>query len=275
LRRWLTRIVLIAGAGGLGLLIGYLQWGSRPDWFVPRDVSALPSSPEDELVRYGWQVIADTAAHIGSNATDPTLRYAGNDLACTNCHLRAGLKAYAAPFVSTFTSFPMMVNDQVLTLRDRINGCMTRSMNGKALPKNSHEMEAVVAYIRFVGINSPQGVRVAGMGLRHMSPPAQPPDMGRGEQVYANQCANCHKPDGQGERRLSPAIGYAVPPLWGADSFNSDAGMSKLETAAAFIFGNMPLGADAGSPLLTEQQAWDVAALITSRPRPAPSPADQ
>ena len=44
------------------------------------------------------------------------MRYAGNDLACQNCHLKAGLQAFAAPFVSTFATFPMMVDDQVLTL---------------------------------------------------------------------------------------------------------------------------------------------------------------
>ncbi|MFL5260260.1 MAG: hypothetical protein ACJ8AS_10930 [Hyphomicrobiales bacterium] len=44
--------------------------------------------------------------------------------------------------------------------------------------------------------------------------------------------------------------------------------MSELETAAAFIYANLPLGADAGMPLITEQQAWDIAEFITTRPRP-------
>ena len=57
-----------------------------------------------------------TASHIGKDAEDPALRYAGNDLACANCHLDAGLKPFAAPFVSTWTSYPMMVDDRVLTL---------------------------------------------------------------------------------------------------------------------------------------------------------------
>jgi thiosulfate dehydrogenase len=274
-RRWFVTAALVAAAGCLGLGIGYVQWGSGSDWYHQRDVSRLPSSPENDLVRYGWQLIADTAAHIGRSAVDPRLRYAGNDLACTNCHMNSGVKAFAAPFVSTFTSFPMMVDDRVLKLAQRINGCMTRSMNGRKLSEGSREMDAIVAYIRFVGTDSPQGVRVAGMGLWHMHPAEQAPDIGRGEQVYTLQCAGCHKPDGGGERRLSPAIGYAVPPLWGEDSFNAAAGMSKLETAAAFVLGNMPLGADAGLPLITEQQAWDVAAFITSRPRPSSPTTDR
>ena len=34
------------------------------------------------------------------------------------------------------------------------------------------------------------------------------------------------------------------------------------------FYPNMPLGAEAGMPLITEQQAWDVAKFITTRPRP-------
>jgi thiosulfate dehydrogenase len=45
-----------------------------------------------------------------------------------------GIAAFAAPFVSTYTTFPIMVDDRVVTLKERINGCMTRKMNGKALP---------------------------------------------------------------------------------------------------------------------------------------------
>jgi cytochrome c len=40
-------------------------------------------------------------AIIGKGASDPALAYAGNDLKCTNCHINAGLKPFAAPFVST------------------------------------------------------------------------------------------------------------------------------------------------------------------------------
>ena len=59
----------------------------------------------------------------------------------------------------------MLVDDQVITLKERINGCMLRSMNGKALPKDSPEMEALIAYIKFLGHGTPEGMRVAGMGL--------------------------------------------------------------------------------------------------------------
>lgn len=54
------------------------------------------------------------------------------------------------------------------------------------------------------------------------------------------------------------------PPLWGPDSFNDGAGMGRVLTAARFIKARMPLG----KPDLTDDDAFDVAAFINSKPRP-------
>jgi thiosulfate dehydrogenase len=200
------------------------------------------------------------------------MRFAGNDLACQSCHLNAGLQPFAAPFVSTFATFPMMVDDQVLTLTERINGCMTRSMNGKDLPAESREIEALIAYFKFVGKGTPEGVRIAGMGLKPIVPPTEPPDARRGEVIYAKHCAACHKEDGQGQPKPSPGVGYSIPPLWGDGSFNAGAGMAKTAYAASYIRDNMPFGIDYRAPVLTVQQAWDVAAYMISKPHPPAPP---
>jgi thiosulfate dehydrogenase len=160
----------------------------------------------------------------------------------------------------------------VLTLTRRINGCMRRSMNGVDLPGESREMEALIAYFKFVGRGSPEGVRVPGMGLRPIANPTSPPDARRGEEVYAKHCATCHKEDGQGESRQSPAIGYNIPPLWGDASFNAGAGMNKTAYAASYIHDNMPFGITYLTPVLTVQQAWDVAAFTISKPHPPATP---
>jgi thiosulfate dehydrogenase len=78
----------------------------------------------------------------------------------------------------------------------------------------------------------------------------------------------CHKEDGQGEPKSSPAVGYTIPPLWGDASFNAGAGMAKTAYAASYIHDNMPFGIDYRTPVLTVQQAWDVAAYIISKPHP-------
>jgi thiosulfate dehydrogenase len=153
--------LVVATAAGLGL--GYLLWGEQPNWYAV-NVTNLGQGPEADLIRYGRDLVTDTPHYIGKSATNPAMRYAGNDLACQNCHLNAGLQPFAAPFVSTFATFPVLVDDQVLTLTDRINGCMRRSLNGKDLPPDSREMEALIAYFQYVGKGTPDGVRLPAWG---------------------------------------------------------------------------------------------------------------
>ncbi len=272
-RRWrliaLGAALIVAIAAGLG--IGYAVW-SKPDYYAVTDPAKLPAGEANDLVRYGWTIINHTAAVIGKSAADPAMRYAGNNLACADCHINAGLQPFAAPFVSTYTSYPLMADDRVVTLTDRINGCMRRSMNGKPLPPDGREMQAMIAYLRYVGKASPEGVRVAGMGLMPLAPAAQAPDAGRGKAAYAEHCAKCHGANGEGNAAAPPATGWAVPPLWGDASFNNAAGMSHIETAAAFVRANMPEGVTWQEPILTAQQAWDLAAYVTTQPRPAGPP---
>ena len=126
---------MLAVAAGAGA--GYLLWGRGKDWYAVANPSTLPAGDADDLIRYGRDLVVDTATLIGRSAKDPALAYAGNDLNCTNCHIDAGLQPFAAPFVSTYATYPMMVDDKVLTLAERINGCMRRSMNGRPLPRRA------------------------------------------------------------------------------------------------------------------------------------------
>ena len=182
-RGWMVGIALIAAlAAGVGA--GYLIWGWPTNWYA-RDVTNLPASPENDIIRYGHSLIVETPKQIGKSASDPQKRYAGNDLACKNCHLDAGLRPFAAPFVSTFATFPMLVDDQVITFKERINGCMRRSMNGKNLPEDGPEMEALIAYIKFLGHGTPEGVRVAGMGLLPLADPPLAAEVERSTPISA------------------------------------------------------------------------------------------
>ena len=255
-------VLVVAVATGIGA--GYLLWGRAKDWYEVKNPALLPASAENDLVRYGRDLVVNTAAIIGKSAGDPALAYAGNDLNCTNCHINGGLAPFAAPFVSTYASYPLMVDDRVMTLPERINGCMTRSMNGRPMPEDGREMQAIIAYIRYLGDGTPEGVRVAGMGLMPLQPPAEPPSAARGEAAFKTNCLRCHGDDGKG----TPG----VPPLWGDGSYNAAAGMADMRMAAAFIRVNMPMGITYLDPLLSEQQAWDIAAYVDSKPRP-PRPA--
>ena len=68
-------------------------------------------------------------------------------------------------------------------------------------------------------------------------------------------------------------IGYTIPPLWGETSFNAGAGMAKTAYAASYIRDNMPFGVSYLAPVLTVQEAWDVAAYMISKPHPPAPPA--
>jgi thiosulfate dehydrogenase len=271
-RLWLAAALALVAGLAVGAGAGWFAWGREPDWYAYRDIAGLPSSPENELIQYGLTLVVDTPQNIGPLASEPAMRFAGNKLACTNCHLDAGLQPFSAPYVSTFATYPRMEMDTVETLTERINGCLTNSMNGRMLPAGSREMNALIAYIQYLGVGSPEGVRVAGMGLLPLAEPLETADPTRGAQVFAGVCARCHGANGAGEEKAGG--GYAIPPLWGSDSFNAAAGMNTLPTAAAFIRANMPRGITWQEPQLTVQEAWDVAAYVLSQPRP-PAPGAQ
>jgi thiosulfate dehydrogenase len=59
------------------------------------------------------------------------------------------------------------------------------------------------------------------------SMPDRAADPHHGAQVYAQYCAACHGTEGLGQRTPG-GLGYQFPPLWGPDSFNNGAGMSRL-----------------------------------------------
>jgi len=213
--------------------------------------------PADDLVAYGQRLVTQTFAEIGPETQKP---YAGNNLACQNCHLDAGTKRSAVPLIGVAKTYPKFSerSGRDITLAERIDECMTRSMNGKSLPGDSREMAAFLAYIR--SLDGPEAVQW---------PPAPvaeaPPDATRGTEVYGRVCATCHQPHGLGKR---VGMGYEFPPLWGPDSFNDGAGMDHFHRAVGFILRNMPRGVDPEHPQFTLQQAWDVVAFLQSRPRP-------
>ncbi|MDN5106582.1 cytochrome C [Aliarcobacter butzleri] len=54
------------------------------------------------------------------------------------------------------------------------------------------------------------------------------------------------------------------PPLWGNDTYNKGAGMYRTLKAADFIKSNMPLGATKEHPILTDEEAYNVAVYMNS-----------
>lgn len=237
--------------------------------WTPPDITSVAEDPFGSLVKYGYALFTDTANKIGPAVSDPARRFAGNNLTCQNCHLKGGTQPYAMPLIGVWGQFPQYRAREgaVDRLEDRINGCMERSMNGRALPLDSREMKAFSSYMRWLSTGVPDGSNLAGAGTLRIKEPARAADLGQGAEIFSHICAACHGADGLG-RRAQTGAGYQFPPLWGPDSYNDGAGMSRLLTAAAYAMHNMPVGTSFDAPVLSDEQAYDVAGYIVSRQRP-------
>lgn len=257
--------------------------GYKPDakmeYKIP-DIKDLPDNKYGELVKYGKELIVHTSKYIGPEVEDPKMRFAGNNNQCQNCHLDAGTKAYSAPFIGTFAAFPQYRprEDKIGTLADRINGCMERSMNGKPLPNSSKEMKAMEAYIYWLSQGVPVGAKVQGIGLAEVNRKmiqTTKADPVKGKAVYDVHCASCHGENGEGIKNEGLANGYLYPPLWGKDSYNKGAGMYRTLKAMDFIKANMPLGATHQNPILTDEEAYNVAVYMNLNEHERPEKANR
>jgi thiosulfate dehydrogenase len=238
------------------------------EW-TPPQMRSVGDDPFGKLVKYGYALMVDTANQIGPTVADPAKRYSGNNLSCQSCHLKAGTQPYAVPLMGVWGQFPQYRGreGEIGTLEERINGCMERSMNGRVLPLDGHEMKAFLAYMRWLSTGIPDGAKLIGAGSMSVTEPGRAADLDNGAKVFADSCAACHGKDGLG-RRAATGAGYQFPPISGPDSYNNGAGMTRILTAAAFVRHNMPLGTTFETPLLSDADAYDVAAYINSLDRP-------
>lgn len=218
------------------------------------DPSQAPE-PIRSAARHGFEIMVETQTHAAD--------YVGNKLQCTNCHFAGGDTTGGAQggisLVGVAAKYPDYDarDKKIIDLPERINGCFLRSMNGKPLPLDSELMLALVTYLHWISQEQPIYGELPFLGLKPLKK-IKSGEPAEGKRTYDVYCALCHRDDGQG--------GKETPPLWGDGSFNSGAGFNNEITLATFIYWNMPYF-DA-TPVLSEEQAFDVAAYILSHPRP-------
>ena len=242
----------------------------KTQWQAP-SMSQIPETAEGELIRYGYEIVTKTYSYLGAGAKDPNMIYTGNVLSCGNCHQEGGTKQFGIPWVGVRQQYPQFCSreNRESDLKDRINSCMERSMNGNALSEDSREMNAIESYINWLSRDVPENL--AGLNtLKLKNIPNYKADLKKGESLYLISCQACHGEDGAGYRPRSAGDNgvHAVPPLWGNNSYNKGAGMSRLLTAASFVRANMPLGTPWQRPMFTEEEAYHVAAYFNSFDRP-------
>lgn len=220
----------------------------RVDFRVP-DESEITDSVLLASVRRGKALLAFTR--------DSLPAHVGNRLQCVSCHPDNGTRRNVMPWVGVYARFPQYRSrvGGIQVIEDRINDCFKRSMNGTALVPESRDMRDIIAYFAFLSSGYPVFAQVEGQSFPRVPPLAG--DTTRGASTFAAKCSVCHGADGAGTD--------VFPALWGPGSYNIGAGMARVQTAAAFIKVAMPQTAPG---TLTDQEAYDLAAYINSRPRP-------
>jgi thiosulfate dehydrogenase len=249
-------------------------------WEFPRNPLTEPmdESKLSNEIRLGFRIFTNTPREAG--------RFAPGRISCNNCHLNGGQRERSLPLVGVAAMFPEYNrrSGRLYTLGDRIVDCFLRSENAtgvmdarsgaegsedeaEMLPSpTSKEVLALAAYITWLARGTEVGRNPTWRG-QNVIPnekliPVAKLDPQKGGEIFAERCTSCHGMDGQGV-----AVGDKKPgPLWGPDSWNDGAGASRVYTLAGIVRYAMPY-LDPGS--LTDEEAQQVAAFITSKPRPS------
>ena len=225
------------------------------------DIAGLPNAAD---ILYGKRLLNETARLLPDHV--------GAGMNCNSCHVSQGKLENGAPYINTFNTFPQFSTraGKEVSLKQRINGCFLRSMNGKPLDPGSREMTSMIAYMEWLAQKVPAEQRISVVNAGEIDTRLVP-DPVRGKQIYADQCAACHGLSGEGMQDRSGD--YIFPPLWGDRSFNLGAGTARTYKAAAFVKYNMPFAVNHNKPagqggVLSDQDAVDVAEFFTHQPRP-------
>jgi thiosulfate dehydrogenase len=234
----------------------------------PPDSTKIPSTPEGDLIRYGRELVAHTSVYLGPNGK---VVETSNGMNCQNCHLKAGKKPFGNSYAGVAATYPKFRarSGGMESIEKRVNDCIERSLNGKSLDENSREMKAFVSYISWVGSEVTKGSYPKEAGIAELPLLDRAADAAKGKLVYDEHCSRCHGINGEG-LKAENGIEWKYPPLYNNSSYNVGAGLFRLSRFAGYVKSNMPYDlATVENPVLTDEEAWDVAAFINSRPRPA------
>ena len=237
-------------------------------WTAPSDWRMMYlDSSERDLVKYGRELIAHTSEYLGPKGS---VLQMSNGMNCQNCHLNAGTQPWGNNYFavqSTYPKFRARSGTKENQIK-RVNDCFQRSLNGKALDSTGREMRAILAYIKWLGNDVEKDKIPRGSGIFKLKGMKRACDPSKGLEVYVAKCQSCHQADGGG-LLAENGKSYTYPPLWGKNSYNHGAGLFRISNFAGYVKYNMPQGTTYEKPVLTDEEAWDVAAYVNSMPRPS------
>ncbi|MBB2151342.1 c-type cytochrome [Pedobacter sp. LMG 31462] len=234
-------------------------------WKAPEE-STIPDNEYGNMIRYGRELIKNTAKYLGPNGSVARI---SNGMNCQNCHLEAGTKTFGNNYSVFFASYPKKSarSGKMADATERIADCFQRSLNGKVPELSGKEVQAMLAYMKWLGSEQEKGKAAFGSGTEKLKYMDRAADPQKGLLVYQNKCQSCHGQHGEGIKAEDQQA-YVYPPLWGAHSYNDGAGMYRLNNFAGFVKNNMPFGVRYPDAQLTDEECWDVAAFVNTQPRP-------
>ncbi|MEX1188967.1 MAG: c-type cytochrome [Bacteroidia bacterium] len=235
-------------------------------WYPPR-LTKLDSSELSKQIYYGLELIQHTSRYFGPRGT---ISATSNGMNCQSCHLDGGTKIWGNNYGDVFSKFPKYRDrsGQKESISSRVNDCFERSLNGDAIDTTGKEMNAIVAYISWLGANVSKEHKAKGSGITKLEFLDRAADPIKGKTIYLEKCKSCHAANGEGLMNADQTE-YTYPPLWGENSYNTKAGLYRLSRLAGYVKSNMPNGSSFAFPLISDEDAWDVAAYINTQPRPS------
>ncbi len=235
-------------------------------WTAP-SIEEIIDTEQKKLIEYGKEIIAHTSVYFG--AKGKVNANSTNGMNCQNCHLDAGTKVFGNNYSAVASTYPKFRarSGSTENIYKRVNDCFERSLNGKGLDTTSKEMQAIVAYINFLGKDVAKGEKPKGVGFKDLAFLDRAIDPVKGKVVYDQKCVSCHQTTGEG-LLTDDKTAFVYPPLWGKNSYNDGAGLYRMSNFAKYVKYNMPLGVNHENTQLTDEEAWDVAAFVNSQSRP-------
>lgn len=250
-------------------------------WDFPQNPltdKSLDASKLSKEIQFGYRLFTNTPAEAA--------RFVASEVSCNNCHLNGGQRERAMPLVAISGVFPEYNRraGRLISLNDRIVDCFLRSENATGMLERgaegttvgvasdmlpsptSREVLALAAYLNWISRGNEIGKNPGWRGQNTIPQasliPVDKLDPQKGEAIYKERCVSCHGTEGQGV-----FVGDKRPgALWGPKSWNDGAGAARTYTLAGIIRYSMPY-LDPGN--MSDEDALQVAAFITSKPRPA------
>jgi thiosulfate dehydrogenase len=236
------------------------------------DTTQIPNDKFGKEVKYGRNLMLNTAILIGPNGTNG--QYLGNKMNCTNCHQNAGTKPFSFNLINSHKNYPQYRarEGKVLSLAERVNNCVMRPHNGKPLPLDSKEMLAFLSYLKWISDQSKNDTFLGHKNLK-IEFPNRTANPDKGKVLYAKHCVSCHTENGEGLMKPDSTT-YVYPPLWGKYGYQPGSSMHRIIKQAQWLKANMPYNiAKWNKPVLTDEEALDIAAFVNNdeihkRPNP-------